>query len=119
MMDTMTQFKGPPVIAFDTGALQRYLDGSPGEGTTITGFCTIMDKAVRDQKKAEKKEQVYKDRYGQILKVLEPEAYTGIRYDSPNSSPGYVKPKQRPQNEGKESDKYEDLTEHGTIDFKV
>ena len=119
MMDTMTQFSGPSVITFDTAALQRCLDGSPGEGTGIAGFYTVMDKAVKDQKRPEKKEQVFKDRYGQVLKVLEPEANPGIRYDSPNSSPGYVKPKTKPHNNKAENDFYEDLTEHGTIDFKV
>ncbi len=119
-MDTMTQLNGPPVIAYDASALQRYLDGSPGEGTGIAGFYTIMDKAVKDQKKAEKKEpQVYKDRYGQILKVLESDKNSGIRYDSPAPSPTYIKPKTKQRDDKNENDFYEDLTEHGTIDFKV
>ncbi|MCR5108135.1 MAG: hypothetical protein K6B28_08215 [Lachnospiraceae bacterium] len=119
MMGNMAQLNAPPVIAYDTGQIQKYLNGSPGEGVGIAGFYTIMDKAVRDQKKAEKKDQVFKDRYGQVLKVLGAEANPSISYDSPGTSPGYMGMKGKHSGERKEESFYEDLTEHGIIDYKV
>lgn len=113
-MTGIMQLNGPPVILYNTGQLQDISKNG------LTGFVAALDTAISEKQKADKKKnEVYKDRYGQIIRIIASNESAKISHEKPDDPPAFTKPKGGRKKESGLKPDYQELIEQGAIDFRV